>query len=65
MSEHLCVTETEAIRPATQEELSWISSQPNPHVMAQIAKAEIADALSATSRPRRWTPVEVDEALLR
>jgi len=56
---------TETIRPATQEELSWISSEPNPRVMAEIAKAEIAEALSATSRPRRWTPVEVDEALLR
>jgi len=65
LSENHCATVTETIRPATQEELSWISSEPNPRVMAEIAKAEIAEALSATSRPRRWTPVEVDEALLR
>lgn len=53
------------IRAATPEELSWISRQPNPAVMAEIAKVEIEEALSATSRPRQWTPVEVEEALLR
>ena len=45
MSENLFAIVTETIRPATQEELSRMSSQPNPRVMAEIAKAEIADAL--------------------
>jgi hypothetical protein len=55
----------EEIRAATSEELSWIGRQPNPDVMAQIAKVEIESALTATSRPRQWTPVDVEEALLR
>lgn len=66
MTEIICApAATESIRPATREELSWISGEPNPRVMAEIAKAEIEEALTATSRPRQWTPVEVDEALLR
>ena len=55
----------EEIRAATREELSWIRREPNPEVMAQIAKVEIAAALTATSRPRQWTPVEVQEAQMR
>ena len=66
MTETTCApAATENIRPATREELSWIGGQPNPRVMAEIARAEIEEALTATSRPRHWTPVEVDEALLR
>jgi len=55
----------EEIRAARPEELKWISRQPNPALMAEIAKIEIEEALTATSRPRQWTPVEVEEALLR
>ena len=59
------VSTIDQIRAATPEELSWISRQPNSAVMAEIAKVEIEEALTATSRPRQWTPVEVEEALLR
>lgn len=55
----------EEIRAATREELRWIGGEPNPEVMAQIAKVEIAAALTATTHPRQWTPVDIEEALLR
>jgi hypothetical protein len=58
-------TTIDGIRAATPDELSWIGREPNPAVMAEIAKGEITEALSATSRPREWRPIEVEEALLR
>lgn len=66
MTATMCTSATiDGIRAATPEELSWIGREPNPAVMAEIAKVEITEALSATSRPRAWKPVEVEEALLR
>lgn len=51
------------MKPAT--DLRWIHSEPDPKIMAAIEKAEIEEALTATSRPRHWAPVEIDPALLR
>jgi hypothetical protein len=45
--------------------LGWLHKGLNPERMARLAKAEIAEARTATSRPRHWRPVDVDETELR
>jgi len=56
---------TIVIRPATQEDLEFLDNPPDPEVIAKMREAEIEEALTATSRPRHWRPVDVDPALMR
>ena len=53
------------IRIATEEDLAFLRNPPDPALMAEMRKAEIEEALTATSRPRHWRPVDVDPALMR
>lgn len=65
MKENKARDMTIAIRPATEEDLQFLRHPPDPTAMAKLREAEIEEALTATSRPRHWRPVDVDPALLR
>jgi ribosomal protein L16/L10AE len=47
------------------QDLRWLRKGLNPDRMARLAKAEIEEARTATSRPRHWRPVDVDESQMR
>jgi hypothetical protein len=49
----------------TDEELAWLHNGLNAERLMRLAAAEIEEARTATSRPRQWVAIEVDEALLR
>jgi ribosomal protein L16/L10AE len=50
---------------AASQDLRWLRNGLNPDRMARLAKAEIEEARTATSRPRHWRPVDVDESQMR
>jgi ribosomal protein L16/L10AE len=49
----------------TDAELAWLHNGLNAERLAKLSAAEIEEARTATSRPRHWVPIEVDDALLR
>ena len=58
-------TTNDGIRVASEQDLGWLRNGLDPDRMARLAKAEIEEARTATSRPRHWRPVEVDESKMR
>jgi hypothetical protein len=66
MNKHTAANATngKAQTPPNQD-LEWLRNGLNPERMAKLAKAEIEEARTATSRPRHWRPVEVDESQMR
>jgi hypothetical protein len=46
-------------------ELAWLHNGLSAERLSRLAAAEIEEARTATSRPRHWVAIEVDEALLR
>lgn len=54
-----------SIRPATPDDLQFLRAAPDPKRMAEIRAFEIHSARTATSTPRHWQPVDIDEAHLR
>lgn len=53
------------IRIATEEDLQWLRNGFDPEALEEQVRKEIEEAQTATSTPRHWRPVEVDEALMR
>lgn len=54
------------IRPADRSHPPDFSrALPDPVRMAEIKEFEINSARAATSTPRHWQPVDIDEALMR
>ena len=53
------------IRAATSDDLQFLRAAPDPRRLAEIRELEINSARTATSTPRHWHPVEVDESHMR
>ena len=53
------------VRITAEQDLRWLHSGIDPEEMEQQVRREIEEAQTATSTPRHWHPIEVDEALMR
>lgn len=53
------------IGTTAEQDLRWLHSGIDPEEMEQQVRREIEEAQTATSTPRHWHPIEVDEALMR
>jgi hypothetical protein len=65
VTDNVYISQVAAPAPLDTDTLQWLRNGLDPTRMQALAVAEIREARTATSRPRHWQPVEVEEAQLR